>query len=232
MSAQEEKTIRRELAAAYRLAALSGWGEDIATHMSARLPDGAYLINPADVNIHAGPLGGRTDINRVMHLHTRDGVAGSALENGVLPLNQNALNNWPDAVYHDYEGIVNAGEERERLLTDLGQRYLLFLRNHGTLTVGRSIASAFYRLKLSTHSTGAKPRLPPRAVLDKQKQMMCTTWFGLLGEQRFWPAMLRRPRANARGLTQDLQWEKPETCKAVPVSNQKCRNADREGQRP
>ena len=41
-----EANLRRELAAAYRLIALFGWDDHVATHLSARLPDGSFLINP------------------------------------------------------------------------------------------------------------------------------------------------------------------------------------------
>jgi ribulose-5-phosphate 4-epimerase/fuculose-1-phosphate aldolase len=43
----EEWDLRVELAAAYRLAALNGWVDGVATHISARLPgEETFLINP------------------------------------------------------------------------------------------------------------------------------------------------------------------------------------------
>ncbi len=42
---EQEATLRRELAAAYRLIALFGWDDHVATHLSARLPDGSFLLN-------------------------------------------------------------------------------------------------------------------------------------------------------------------------------------------
>jgi ribulose-5-phosphate 4-epimerase/fuculose-1-phosphate aldolase len=235
-----ERSIRRELAAAYRLAALFGWDDHIATHMSARLRDGTYLINPygvmfdeimasslvrvdmkgnvlppavhvvnpAGTNIHGGLLSGRSDINSVMHLHTRDGVAVSALDDGLLPLSQNALNIHHDVAYHEFEGIVTGAEERERLLGDLGNRNLMILRNHGTLTVGRSIASAFYRTyalewacaaQVRTLSMGHKVRLPTQEVQDKQARAMGSAWVDPFAEQRFWPAMLRKAERECPG---------------------------------
>ena len=42
-----EAELRRDLAAAYRLVALFGWDDAIATHISVRLPEeNAFLINP------------------------------------------------------------------------------------------------------------------------------------------------------------------------------------------
>src|SRR5579864_9518986 len=44
--ADELSRARYELAAAYRLVALAGWNDHIATHLSMRLSDGTFLINP------------------------------------------------------------------------------------------------------------------------------------------------------------------------------------------
>jgi ribulose-5-phosphate 4-epimerase/fuculose-1-phosphate aldolase len=40
------RELRRDLAAAFRLVAHYGWDDHVATHMSARLPDGTFLLNP------------------------------------------------------------------------------------------------------------------------------------------------------------------------------------------
>lgn len=240
MDGKTEAQLRRELAAAFRLAALNGWGDHVATHMSARLPDGSWLmnpfgllfeeitasalvrvspegaligespwpLNPAGVNIHGGLLGGRADIGSVMHLHTWDGVAVATQADGLLPLSQNALNIWCDVGYHEFEGIATAEDERARLLADLGNRHLLILRNHGTLTVGRSIASAFYRLsalewactaQIRTQSTGARLHLPATEVIERQTRSMGAGWIDGFAEQRFWPAMLRKAARECPG---------------------------------
>ncbi len=59
---------------------------------------------------------------------------------GRLPINQTAQLSTHDLAYHNYEGIARDHDERPRLQQDLGN---MLLRNHGTLTVGRSVASAF-----------------------------------------------------------------------------------------
>jgi ribulose-5-phosphate 4-epimerase/fuculose-1-phosphate aldolase len=61
---------------------------------------------------------------------------------GLLPLNQHALQLIGDVAYHNYEGTGRNPEERARLLADLGDRHILVLRNHGLLIVGTSIAAA------------------------------------------------------------------------------------------
>ena len=45
--------------------------------------------------------------------------------------------------YHDYEGPAFDLEERERLISDLQNLNILILRNHGLLTVGKTVAEAF-----------------------------------------------------------------------------------------
>jgi ribulose-5-phosphate 4-epimerase/fuculose-1-phosphate aldolase len=231
---------RYELAAAYRLVALAGWDDHIATHLSVRLSDGTFLINPfgllfdeitassllrldmegncvepsafplnpAGFNIHAGLLAGRSDINSVMHLHTRDGVAVSALADGLLPLSQNALNIYHDVAYHHFEGIATAEDERVRLLADIGDGHLMILRNHGTLTVGRTIGAAFARLhmlewactaQVRTLSMGLPLELPTAEVQAKQAGTMGSAWIDAFAEQRFWPAMLRKAERDCPG---------------------------------
>ena len=44
--------------------------------------------------------------------------------------------------FHDYEGIALDLAERERLIADLGNRWVMILRNHGMLTCGRSVSEA------------------------------------------------------------------------------------------
>jgi ribulose-5-phosphate 4-epimerase/fuculose-1-phosphate aldolase len=48
--------------------------------------------------------------------------------------------------YHDYEGPASDDDERRRLVRDLADGSILILRNHGTLTAGRTIGEAFVLL--------------------------------------------------------------------------------------
>jgi ribulose-5-phosphate 4-epimerase/fuculose-1-phosphate aldolase len=102
-----------------------------------------YFINPAGFTIHSAIHAAREDALCVMHLHTDQGVAVAAQKDGLLPLSQHALIAGPMVAYHDYEGIALNLDERERLVKDLGDKKLMILRNHGTLSVGASAAEAF-----------------------------------------------------------------------------------------
>ena len=107
-----------------------------------------HNINPAGFTIHSAVHLARPDAGCVMHLHTRDGVAVSILEEGLLPLCQTAMVIADEVAFHDYEGLALDLDERERLQSDLGDKNLMILRNHGTLSVGRSVPEAFRRMTL------------------------------------------------------------------------------------
>lgn len=102
-----------------------------------------HRVNPAGFTIHSAVHMERHDAAWVMHTHTRSGVAVSCLEEGLMPLNQIALQFYGRVAYHDFEGIALDLEERRRITKDLGAHPVLFLRNHGLLTVGESAAQMF-----------------------------------------------------------------------------------------
>ena len=73
-------------------------------------------------------------------------MAIAALKEGLLPVSMGATAFYDDIAYHEYEGPSLYLDERERLQKSLGDKKSLILRNHGLLTVGRTVAEAFIRL--------------------------------------------------------------------------------------
>ena len=114
-------------------------------------------VEPSDSVINSGGFAipstihmARPEVACVLHTHSIVGCAVSMQRDGLLPLNQHALQIIGDIAYHDYEGAGRSAEERARLLADLDDRHILVLRNHGLLIVGTSIAAAFiatYRME-------------------------------------------------------------------------------------
>ncbi len=100
-------------------------------------------INPAGFTIHSAVHAARPDVACVLHTHTVAGVAVSCQKQGLLPLNQWSMQFTDRLAYHDYEGIALDLDERTRLVSDLGNRFVMVLRNHGMLTCGRSVSEAF-----------------------------------------------------------------------------------------
>jgi ribulose-5-phosphate 4-epimerase/fuculose-1-phosphate aldolase len=115
-------------------------------------------VNPAGFTIHSAVYQGRRDAGAVIHLHTLDGMAVSATADGLLPLTQTAMSVWRDVAYHDYEGVALDLAERVHLQEHLGTKNIMILRNHGTLSVGDSIASAFARIYMLEQACSAQVR--------------------------------------------------------------------------
>ncbi len=133
-------------------------------------------INTAGIVIHTAVHQARPDAICVVHTHTAAGVAISCLEEGLLPLNQTALLFHGQLAYHAFEGIALDKDEQERLVADLGTKRAMILRNHGLLTVGRTIGEAFSlmynleqacRIQLAVQATGQKLVMPDVAVQDR-----------------------------------------------------------------
>ena len=68
-----------------------------------KLDDSPHEVNPAGFTIHSAIHRARHDASWVMHTHTRAGVAVSCLEEGLLPLNQIALQFYGRVGYHDFQ---------------------------------------------------------------------------------------------------------------------------------
>ena len=113
---------------------------DMACH---KLDDSPHPVNPAGFVIHSAVHAVRPDAGCVLHTHTRAGVAVSAQKHGVLPISQQSTFVLASLAYHDYEGVAIRDDEKLRLQADLGSANYLMLRNHGLLTVGKTIADAF-----------------------------------------------------------------------------------------
>src|SRR6266550_2390959 len=103
----------------------------------------SYFINPAGFTIHSAVHAAREDALCVIHLHTDYGIAVSAQTAGLLPISQQALFALSSLAYHEYEGLALNEDEKSRLVTDLGNKNNMILKNHGLLTVGKTAAEAF-----------------------------------------------------------------------------------------
>ena len=141
-----------------------------------KVGDSPHRVNPAGFTIHSAVHMSRHDAACVIHTHTRAGMAVASLKEGLLPLNQIALQFYGRLGLHEYEGIALNLDERARIIADLGTHCGLLLRNHGLLTVGRSVAEAFNlmfyleracEVQVATLSMGREIVLPPREICEK-----------------------------------------------------------------
>ena len=159
-----------------------------------------YEINPAGFTIHSAIHAAREDAHCVIHLHTDCGVAVSAQREGLLPISQQSLFPLSSIGYHDYEGIALRDDEKPRLVADLGDNWVMILRNHGTLAVGPTIAEAFLRIfvleracriQVLAQSGGAELIRLPERMLEGIQEVARQATRGQ-GGQVAWPALLRK----------------------------------------
>jgi ribulose-5-phosphate 4-epimerase/fuculose-1-phosphate aldolase len=169
------------------------------------LQDTSFPINPAGFVIHSAVHSARHDIQCVMHTHTLNGVAVSAQKRGLLPISQFSIFVLASLGYHDYEGVALRDEEKPRLVADLGDKTFLILRNHGLLTVGKTVAAAFqamYALETScavqiraqaagTLVAGELIEIAPEIVRTSAEQSRMAT-LGVAPGALIWPGLLRR----------------------------------------
>lgn len=168
---------------------------DLDGHVLQETP---YFINPAGFTIHSAIHAAREDAHYVMHLHTDNGVAVSAQQDGLLPISQHALICLPRLAYHDYEGIALNLDERERLVADIGDKHMMLLRNHGTMSVGETAADCwthmFYLERACTMQVLALTAgrdnvlIAPQASHDEVQSQTARGIGGFLA----WPGALRR----------------------------------------
>lgn len=163
-----------------------------------------YDVNQAGFVIHSAIHASREDAICVLHTHSEAATAISALEEGLLPLSQFAMRYQGHMGVHGYEGVALETDERRRLVDDIGPHNVLVLRNHGVLTVGRTVPEAFIlmyyfekaaRVQLMAQGAaagGARLALPAREVADKASRQFNERHGDILAPgAREWPAFLR-----------------------------------------
>lgn len=166
-----------------------------------KLLESEYDINPAGFLIHSCIHEARKDAACVLHTHSINGMAVSAQKNGLLPISQFASSVLFSLGYHDYEGFALNNDERPRLVADLGRNNCLLMRNHGLLTVGASVPSAFHwmhrleaacMVQVRAQSGGSELIEVPSSILDIAQTQLQKTRLGKEPNQIVWPGLLRR----------------------------------------
>jgi len=161
-----------------------------------------HPVNPAGFTIHSALHMNCENAQAVMHLHTPAGQAVSAMKEGLLEHTQTGMIARGDIAYHDYEGIATDLEERERLVDDMGDRHAMILRNHGTLTIGRTVGECFLRLYFIERACDAQVRMlaagreylynPPQGTPEKVRTQTPPAGVGMIANSLAWPALLRK----------------------------------------
>jgi len=165
-----------------------------------KVMDSPHFINPAGFTIHSAVHAAREDAICVMHLHTDYGIAVSAQKDGLLPISQQAMFPSASLAYHDYEGLALNEDEKPRLVSDLGDKKNMILRNHGLLTIGRTTAEAFLsmylleracRIQILAQSGRVELHCINDSIVNLVAQQQKAVTVGQ-GAELVWPGLLRK----------------------------------------
>lgn len=169
-----------------------------------KLEDTPYEVNAAAFVIHGAIHDSRHDAQCVLHTHSDASVAVSGQPEGLLPLSQFAMRFYQRQAFHDYEGVAIDLDEQSRLVRDFGSHPVMLLRNHGLLTVGRTVGEAFMllyyceraaRIQLQMQAAaagGAGMVLPPHEVCERAASQFWEQHGDILiAGEREWPGLLR-----------------------------------------
>ena len=128
------------------------WSEARASDMIVWDESGATLEGEGVCELSAqcihAPIHRITGARVVLHTHQTWALALNMLQNNrLLPANQTAAFFHGHIAYDDtYAGTADTLEEGERLAKLMGDKHVMFMKNHGVLVVGDTIAQAYRRL--------------------------------------------------------------------------------------
>jgi len=158
------------------------WSEARASDMmifneAGKTLEGQGVVELSAQSIHA-PLHRITGANVVLHTHQPWALALNMLkDNRLIPATQTAAFLLHRIAYDDsYTGLAASLNEGERLAGLLENKSIMFLKNHGVITVGNNMAEAYrllYKLERACKtqvlamSTGQPIHILEQAVIDK-----------------------------------------------------------------
>lgn len=128
------------------------WSEARASDMIVFNEQGVTLEGEGIVELSAqcihAPIHRITGANVVLHTHQNWAVTLNMLQdNRLLPSSQTAAFFHGLIAYDDtYTGTADFLSEGERLAAAIGDKKILFMKNHGILVVGDTVAQAYKRL--------------------------------------------------------------------------------------
>ena len=128
------------------------WSEARASDMMVFDDSGATIEGKGRVELSAhcihAPIHRITGARVVLHTHQTWAVALNMLEdNRLVPASQTAAFLCRQIAYDDhYDGTADFESEGERLAALMGDKTIVFLKNHGILVTGDTVAQAYRRL--------------------------------------------------------------------------------------
>jgi len=107
--------------------------------------EGKYPVEASAFFIHGRLHAGNARAKVVLHSHMPYATALTSIRDGRLEMcTQNAFRYWNRIAYDEaYGGVAQSAEEGDRMCRALGDKAILFLRNHGVIVSGPTVARAY-----------------------------------------------------------------------------------------
>jgi|UPI000581A65D phosphoglycerate dehydrogenase-like enzyme/ribulose-5-phosphate 4-epimerase/fuculose-1-phosphate aldolase/SAM-dependent methyltransferase len=194
---EQERSLRLDLAVAHQLTAQLNMDMLVWNHISARFKSGCLItpgrklwkqITPEDLVysssnvtadiIHDAIYKARGDIGAIIHLHTPAATAVSCLQDGFVPLTQDAAYFYNRVISYEWDGVSDDASEGPAITAAIqngpSQANTLLMNNHGFVCFGKTIKEvwvlAYYferccEVQLRVMQSGGKIRQPPASVM-------------------------------------------------------------------
>src|SRR5215475_8575373 len=128
----------------------------ILVNHKGEVVEGENPVNTAAFAIHSSIHSARPDCIAAAHAHSVFGKSWSALGRPLDPITQDSCAFYEaHSVFNDYTGVVYDPVEGQRIAAALGNNKAVILRNHGLLTVGKTVDEAawwFITMERSCHA--------------------------------------------------------------------------------
>ena len=107
--------------------------------------EGKYQVEATAFFIHARIHQGNKRAAVVLHTHMPYATALTSIKHGRIEMcTQNAFRYWNRIAYDEqYAGVALSNDEGDRMCRALGDKDILFLRNHGVIVTGPTVAKAY-----------------------------------------------------------------------------------------
>ena len=107
--------------------------------------EGKYPVEASAFFIHGRIHQGNKRATVVLHTHMPYATALTSIQGGRIEMcTQNAFRYWNRIAYDEqYAGVALSNDEGDRMCRALGDKDILFLRNHGVIVTGPTVAKAY-----------------------------------------------------------------------------------------
>lgn len=132
--------------------------------------------NKNGTTVHIAIYRAKPNIHCVLHTHSNFGVVVSSLQQELMLLDQIGMMFYDKVGYHDFEKLFIKDNQQQALIADMKNYHCMILKNHGLLTVGNTIAEAFWfhyyleytcKVQVLTMSTGGKINHPGEKTIQQ-----------------------------------------------------------------